>query len=258
MKKNVLLLIAIIALVSLSFIGCETEIVSQEQNIAGEGPAPVLLRSAGDYVILAKSAVTTVPDSVITGDVGLSPAALSDTEGFSSTLYTGYATSTQITGVLHAADMVSPTSTHLTTAVENMITAYNDAAGRLAPDSLNFGAGEIGGTTLSPGLYKWTSAVTINSNVTIDGGVDDTWIFQVAGNLTIGSNFDVILTGGAQAKNIVWQVSGEVIMGTGAHFEGIVLTQTQITMNTLATMNGRLLAQTLIALNQATVTEPAL
>jgi len=254
MKKNLLIIIAIVVIISFSFMGCEGEIVSQNLNTEGEGPAPVLLRSAGDYVILAKSAVTTVPDSVITGDVGLSPAALSDAEGFSSTLHTA----DQITGVLHAADMVSPTSTNLTTAVENMITAYNDAAGRLAPDSLNLGAGEIGGTSLSPGLYKWTSSVTINSNVTIDGGVDDTWIFQVAGDLTIGSNFDVILTGGAQAKNIVWQVSGEVVMGTGAHFEGIVLTQSQISMNTLSTMNGRLLAQTLIALDEATVTEPAL
>ncbi len=103
-----------------------------------------------------------------------------------------------------------------------------------------------------------TRSVTINSNVTINGSADDTWVFQVQGNLTIGSNFDITLSGGAQAKNIFWQVSGDVTMGTGAHFEGIVLTQKQITMNTGATMNGRMLAQTKIALDQATVTEPVL
>ncbi len=257
MKKLLLLLFAIITIATL-FIGCEAEIATQDKNSVGAGPAPVFLGTASDYTILAKSAITTVPDSVITGDIGLSPAALSDMEGFSTSLFTEYATSTQVTGFVYAADMVSPTSTNLTTAVEDMITAYNDAAGRILPDYMNLGAGEIGGETLSAGLYKWTSSVTINSDVTINGGVDDTWIFQVAGNLTIGSNFNIILAGGAQAKNIVWQVSGEVIMGTGAHFEGIALTQTQITMNTLATMNGRLLAQTLVALDQSTVTQPAL
>ena len=257
MKKILLLFFAIITIATL-FIGCEAEIATQDKNPVGAGPAPVLLGTASNYTILAKSAITSVPDSVITGDIGLSPAALSDMEGFSTSLFTGYATSTQVTGFVYAADMVSPTSTNLTTAVEDMITAYNDAAGRILPDFMNLGAGEIGGETLSAGLYKWTSSVTINSDVTITGGVDDTWIFQVAGNLTIGSNFNVILAGGAQAKNIVWQVSGEVIMGTGAHFEGIALTKTQITMNTLATMNGRLLAQTLVALDQSTVTQPAL
>jgi hypothetical protein len=225
---------------------------------AGVGPSPLNLRTAANYVILAKSAISTVPDSVITGDVGLSPAAESYMTGFSQTDATGYATSFQVDGFLYAADMVSPTSTNLTTAVEDMITAYNDAAGRSTPDLLNHGAGEIGSLTLAPGLYKWTSSVTIGSDVTIQGGANDTWIFQIAGDLSLSSNFDVILSGGAQAKNIFWQVSGEVTMGTGSHFEGIVLSMTNITMNTGASINGRLLAQTQIALDQATVTNPVL
>jgi hypothetical protein len=225
---------------------------------AGTGPTPVNLRTAANYAILAKSAISTVPDSVITGDVGLSPAAESYMTGFSQTDATGYATSFQVSGFLYAADMADPTPMNLTTAVEDMITAYNDAAGRSTPDLLNHGAGEIGGLTLAPGLYKWTSSVTIGSNVTINGGANDTWILQIDNDLSIGADFDVILSGGAQAKNIIWQVAGEVTMGTGSHFEGIVLTLTSITMNTGASINGRLLAQTQIALDQATVTNPAM
>jgi len=225
---------------------------------AGSGPAPVNLGTAANYVMLAKSAISTVPDSVITGDVGLSPAAESYMTGFSQTDATGYATSFQVAGFLYAADMAPPTSSNLTTAVEDMMTAYTDAAGRSTPDFLNQGAGEIGSLSLAPGLYKWTSSVTIGSDVTINGGSNDVWIFQVSGDLTLSSDFDVILSGGAQAKNIFWQVSGEVIMGTGSHFEGIVLCETNITMNTGSSINGKLLAQTQIAIDQSTVTNPSL
>ena len=253
MKNFLAALLAIIAL-SLVFIGCDSTIGSEN---FGTGSEAVNLRSAGNYVILAKTAVSTVPASVITGDIGLSPAAASYFTGFSQIDAIGYAESTQVTGFLYAADMVSPTSSNLTTAVEDMMTAYNDAASRSDPDYLNHGAGEIGSLTLAPGLYKWTNSVTIGSDVTIAGSADDTWVFQISGDLSIGNDFDVILTGGAQAKNIFWQVAGETIMGTGSHFEGIVLCMTQITMNTLATINGRLLAQTQVALDRATVTNPA-
>lgn len=226
---------------------------------AGIGPSPVLLGTAGNYVILAKTAISTVPGSVITGDVGISPAAESYMTGFSQTDATGYATSPQVTGFLFAADMAPPTNTNLTTAVENMLTAYSDAADRINPGQLNYNAGELGGQTLNAGLYKWTSSVTTTgSDVTISGGANDTWIFQITGDLSVDSNLKVILSGGAQAKNIVWQVAGEVVLGTGSHFEGIILCETKITMNTGASMNGRLLSKTQVALDQATVTKPAL
>lgn len=224
---------------------------------AGDGPSPVNLGTAANFVILAKSAISTIPNSVITGDVGLSPAAKSYLTGFSQTDATGYATSTQVVGNLYASNMAVPTPVNLTTAVENMITAYNDAFGRIDPDYLDVGAGEIGSSTLTPGLHKWTTSVTIGSNVTINGGANDIWIFQIAGDLNLSDNFEVILSGGAQAKNIVWQVSGTVTMGADSHFEGIVLCMTSITMNTGASMNGRLLSQTQIDLDQATVTNPA-
>lgn len=221
------------------------------------GPAPVLLGMAGDYVILAKTAVSTVPASAITGDIGLSPAATSYLTGFSLTMVgTLSATSPQVTGFLYGADMTTPTNSNLTTAVSNMEAAYTDAAGRPTPDYLNLGVGEIGGRILSPGLYKWTTGVTISSDVTINGGANDVWVFQIPGTLEISPAKNVFLSGGAQAKNIFWQVAGTVNIGAGAHFEGIILSQTAITMESGASMKGRALAQTSVILDTNVVTKP--
>jgi hypothetical protein len=224
---------------------------------AAKGPASVDLGAAGNYVILATSGVSTVPASVITGDVGLSPAATSFLTGFSLTMVgTTSATSPQVTGFLYGADMTTPTSSILTTAVTNMGTAYTDAAGRPTPDFLNLGAGEIGEQTLVPGLYKWTSGVTASTDVTVSGGPNDVWIFQIPGNLLLSPAKKVFLSGGAQASNIFWQVAGAVRIGTTAHFEGIILSQTSITLETGASINGRLLAQTAVILDTSTVTAP--
>jgi hypothetical protein len=135
-----------------------------------------------------------------------------------------------------------------------MEAAYNDAAGRINPDVLNLGAGEIGGLTLAPGLYNWSTGVSISNDVTLAGGPHDVWIFQVAGSLVQASATKVRLSGGALAKNVFWQCSGPVAIGTTAHSEGTILAKTMIAMNTGASMNGRLLAQTQVTLQQNTVT----
>lgn len=211
--------------------------------------AAVKLGTAGNYVILAKTAINNSSTSAITGDLGLSPAATSYITGLSLTDLTGYASSAQVTGKIFASDMAVPTPINLTTAVENMITAYNDAAGRPTPDFLELGTGNIGGETLVPGLYKWTRTVTLPSDVTISGGADDVWIFQIAGDLTMSSSVKVILKGGAQAKNIFWQISGEATFGATSHFEGVILSMTGITFQTGASLNGRALAQTAVILD---------
>jgi len=144
----------------------------------------------------------------------------------------------------------------LTTAVGDMQTAYTDAAGRISPDFLNLGAGNIGGKTLTPGLYKWTSALFIPTDITISGGPDDIFIFQVAGTLTMSNAVRITLAGGAQAKNIFWQTSGAVTLGTTSHFEGNILSQTGINMQTGASINGRMLAQTAVTLQMNTVVIP--
>ncbi len=211
--------------------------------------AVVDLGSAADYVIIAKTAINNTSTSAITGDLGLSPAATSYITGLALTNATGFATSTQVTGKLYAADMAAPTPTNLTTSVNNMITAYNDAAGRTLPDFIELGSGNIGGKTLTPGLYKWASNVTIPTSMVISGGANDVWIFQIAGNLTMSSAVNITLSGGAQAKNIFWQVAGQATLGTTSHFEGIILSMTGITLQTGATLNGQVLAQTAVILD---------
>jgi hypothetical protein len=226
---------------------------------AARGPSPVRLGTAGNFAVLAKTGVSTVPQSAITGDIGLSPAAATYLTGFSlvADATNVFATSPQVTGRLYAASDAVPTPSNLTTAVSNMEAAYTDAASRPTPDFLELGTGNIGGRTLAPGLYKWTSTVTIPNDVTLSGGANDVWILQTTGDLTQSANKRVTLTGGALAKNVFWQVAGKATFGAGSHFEGVLLVKTEATLQTGATMNGRLLAQTQVALQQATVTQPA-
>jgi hypothetical protein len=227
---------------------------SFETAAAGQGPAPVSLGTAGNFVILAKTAVSTVPASIITGDVGISPAAETYLTGFSQTDATGYATSPQVTGFLYAADMTVPTPSNMTTAISDMEAAYTDAAGRVGPVDLV--TAEIGGRTdLTPGLYNYTGTVLISSDLVLTGAANDVWIFQMTNDLSIAANKSITLAGGALPGNVFWQVAGEVNMQAGAHFEGVILSQTAIKMVTGASMNGRLLAQSQVALDQNTVTE---
>jgi len=223
-----------------------------------KGPAAVDLKTAGNYVILAESAISDVPTSAVTGDIGISAGLAAAITGFTVT-YVGGATSataTEVVGKVYAADYGVPTPANLTAAVAAKLAAYNDAKNRVTPDFSELGAGEIGGKTLVPGLYKWTSAVTISTDVTLSGGANDTWIFQTTGVLTQASAKKVILTGGAQAKNIVWQVAGGVTLGTTAQFSGIILSGTDITLDAGATVTGRLLATTAVHLISSTVTQP--
>lgn len=248
--KNLLSTFAIAAVVLM------TSCANDDDTDNTSGPAAVELGTSGNYVILAKTSIANTPTSAIEGDMGISPAAGSFITGFALTDATGYATSPQISGRIYAADMASPTSSNLTVAVENMITAYDDAAGRPSPDFTELGTGNIGGKTLTPGLYKWTSSVTLPTDVTISGGPNDVWIFQIAGNLTSSAGVKIKLEGGAQAKNIFWQVAGYTIFGTTSHFEGVVLSKTGITFQTGASFKGRALAQTAVILDANTVTQP--
>jgi hypothetical protein len=219
-------------------------------------PTAVQLRSAGTFAILAQSAITNVPPSAINGDVGISPAAASSITGFPLTNVGDNLTTPEVVGEVFAADLLTPTPGELTTAVADMLTAFSDAAGRSNPDFKELGAGAIGGLTLTPGVYNWTTVVNVASDVTISGGANDVWIFQTSKDLTLAAGKKMILSGGAQAKNIVWQVAGFVELGTTSHAEGIMLSQTAIHLKTGSSIKGRLLAQTAVTLEQSTVTEP--
>ena len=219
---------------------------------AGRGPAPVNLRSAGNFAILAQSQASNVPTSAVTGDVGLSPAT-----GAGIGL-----TCAQVTGAVYSVDAAGPLPcvlvdpTRLTAAIGDKNLAYTDAAGRAA-DVTELGGGNIGGLNLGPGTYKWSSSVLIPTNLTLTGGPNDVWIFQIAQGISVSSGAQVILAGGALAKNVFWQTFAAADIGTTVKFSGIILSQTAINMKTGASINGRLLAGTAVTLEQNTVTQPA-
>ena len=221
--------------------------------------APVNLGTAGNFVILAKTGVSTTGTTAVVGDVGASPVAATYLTGFSliADATNTFSRSLYVTGKLYAADYATPTPAVMTTAISDMETAFTDAAGRTTPDFTELGAGDISGQTLVPGLYKWGTGVLItNAGVTLSGGPEDVFIFQIAGNLTVNNSAMVTLIGGAQAKNVFWQVSGQATLGTAADFKGIILSQTLISLNTGAKMNGRALAQTAVTLNATAITAP--
>lgn len=227
-------------------------------NLAA-GPSPVYLGTAGDYVALSKTGISTTGVTAITGDVGVSPVAATYITGFTLSLDPTniFSTSPYVTGKLYAADYAVPTPSNLTTAVLDMETAYTDAAGRTLPDFTELHAGDLSGQTLVPGLYKWGTGVLINGGVTLAGGANDVWIFQIAQDLTVGNAAMVTLSGGASIKNIFWQIAGQTTLGTTADFKGIILCKTLIEVNTSAVINGRLLAQTAITLDANAITQPA-
>jgi hypothetical protein len=224
-----------------------------------EATLPVNLGTAGNYVILSKAGISTMPDSTITGSLGVSPAAASYITGFSLVEDASkvFSTSTQVTGKIYAADYASPTHANLTTAIGDMQTAFTDAAGRAA-NVTELGAGNIGGMTLTSGVYKWGTGLLIPTDLTLSGSATDVWIFQVAQGLTVDNGIHVSLVGGAVSKNVFWVVAGASSLGTTSQFEGVLLGMTSIALKTGASVDGRLLAQTAVTLEGSTVVEPAL
>jgi hypothetical protein len=233
---------------------------SKSYTPASPACATVNLGSAGSFAVLAKSAISTVPSSAITGDVGLSPAAATFITGFSETADSSnvFSISPQVTGKIYASTYAPPTPSNMTVAVLDMEAAFTAAAGHAPGLGLtDLGAGNVGGMTLAPGCYKWGTGLLVPTDVTLTGSATDVWVFMIAQDLVVSSGVQVILAGGALAKNVFWQVSGLVTVGTTAHLEGVVLSQTAITLATGASINGRLLAQTAVALDQNIVVQPA-
>jgi hypothetical protein len=116
--------------------------------------------------------------------------------------------------------------------------------------------GNIGSMTLTAGVYKWGTGLLIPTDLTLTGSATDVWIFQISQNLTVSSAAKVVLTGGALARNVFWQVAGLTDLDTTSHLEGVVLCQTSIALHSGATINGRLLAQTAVTLDHNTVVRP--
>ncbi|MEX2117275.1 MAG: ice-binding family protein [Bacteroidota bacterium] len=211
----------------------------------------VNLRSTASFVILAGSLISNVPTSAITGDVGLSPAARSFITGFGLT---------EVTGTIYASDDAAPVPAMLTTAKGDLTAAYNDAAGRTATDIVPL-AGNIGGLTLTPGLYKSTGSLEISSgDLTFDarGNANAVFIIQIASTLTTTSGRQVILSGGAKSSNIFWQVGTSATLGTTSVFKGNIMADQSISLNTGATIEGMVLARiAAVTLKGNTLVRPA-
>jgi hypothetical protein len=221
------------------------------------GPAGLNLGTAAEYAILAKSEIAMIPASTVIGDLGLSPAEGALLTGFTLTMggTHEYATASEVIGNIYAANYKAPTPTNLTAAVTDMEFAYTEAAS-LWPDMTGLGAGNIGGMTLSPGVYNWDGNLSIPTDVSLHGCERDVWIFQVGGDLSMNHKANIRLVDGADAKNVFWQVEGMVDIGPAAHLEGILLTRGAVKLHMGASVTGRLLVQSRVDLEGSTVIVP--
>jgi hypothetical protein len=204
------------------------------------GPAIVALGTAAPFVILAGSTVTSTGATAITGDLGVSPG----------TAVTGFPPGT-VSGTIHAGDAAAAL------AQTALTVAYNDAAAR-STDPIGV-SGDLTGLTLSPGLYKSTSSLAITGTLTLDalGDPDAGFILQMATTLTTAPGSQIILSGGAQASNIFWQVGSSATLGTNSVFVGTILADQSITLNTGARLDGRALTRIgAVTLDNNIVTAP--
>jgi Ice-binding-like len=189
---------------------------------AQAGPAIVFLGSAGTYAVLGASTVTSTGPTVVNGDLGVWPG----------TAYVAGTPPATVNGSIHPGDVIAE---H---AQASLAVAYKDAAGRsTAPISV---AGDLGGKTLAPGLYKSTSSLALTGTLTLHG--NGVYIFQVASALTVGTGGTVVLSGGATAANVFWQVGSSATLGTTADFKGTIMALASVTLDTGARLNGRALA----------------
>ncbi|MBI5539432.1 MAG: DUF3494 domain-containing protein [Bacteroidia bacterium] len=260
MKTKIILTIVALASVVI-FAGCKKE----DSTPAGVNPIviplqtiiqpTVNLNSTVDFVILAGSLISNVPTSAITGDIGLSPAAGSKITGFGGGEITGTTYTVDASGPAGSV----PNAVGLSAAKGDLTTAYNDAAGRTSTDIVLL-AGNIGGLTLTPGLYKSSGSLEISSgNLTFDakGNSDAVFIIQIASTLNTTSGRQIILSGGAKASNIFWQVGTSASLGTTSIFKGTIMADQSISMNTGAVIEGRLLARiAAVTLKSNTIVKP--
>src|SRR3984957_12800464 len=203
--------------------------------------APVGLGTAGSFAVLAGTTVTNTGPSSISGDLGVSPG----------TAVTGFPPGIVSNGTIHRADGVAGG------AQSDLTTAYNDAAGR--SPTANVPAFIGAGQTLAPGVYKASSSLDVGGSLTLNAGGDPNavFIFQAASTLVTDSASSVILTNGAQACNVFWQVGSSATLGTGSDFVGTILALTSISVNTGDTVAGRALARNgAVTLDDDTITSP--
>jgi hypothetical protein len=231
--KAVVFILGVVGVSCALMIGCKnddpapvnTQVIPVQTTVHNN----VSMAGSSNMVMLAGSSYTSTGATNITGDIGLSPGT--SIGGFPPGI---------LNGTQHINDEMA------NQAKLDLTAAYNDAAGRTSTDIVTI-SGNIGGLTLTPGLYKSTSSLAISSgDLTFDakGDANAVFIIQIASTLTTTSGRKVILSGGALAANIFWQVGSSATFGTTSVFKGTIMAMQSITFNTGATLDGKALART--------------
>jgi hypothetical protein len=203
-------------------------LMTANRAAAQGGPATVFLGSAAPFAVLGGSTVTSTGPTIINGDVGV----------WAGTAYVPGTPAATVNGTIHAGDTVAQ---H---AQASLLVAFNDAAGRTTAP-INVDAADLGGRTLAPGLYKSHSSLAITGDLTLNanGNPNAVWIFQVGSALTVNGSARVILSGGATAGNVFWQVGSSATLGSHSAFKGTIMAYASITIVSGATLDGRALAR---------------
>jgi len=241
-SKTWLILLALMVVFLLAYSGKVTGAYFSDgetstNNILRVKTAP-LFGSADSFVILAYSTVTNTGITTVTGDLGVSPMAS----------VVGFPPGT-VSGTIHAADATAAQ------AQTDLTTAYTDSAGRTPFTTVT--GDTLGGLVLTPGIYRG-GALSLTGTLTIMGGATDIWIFQTASTLETAGSSQIVLSGGAKASNVYWQVGSSATLGANSIFKGNIMAYASITLYSGAALEGRILAQTAaVTLNANTITKPA-
>ena len=209
------------------------------------------LGQASDFAILAYASITSKPSSSIDGKVGLFPGTRKQISLDGTEVIGGSA------DIFGSDDETQPINL-LSNAKVDMVSAYKDAIG-LTPDEdkISLFGGNLAGKILTPGCYKWNEDLIISNDFTLIGSENDVWIFKVSADLKVAKDVHLILAGGANAKNIFWQVAGSAVLESSSVFAGTIITQQFVEMKNHAFLNGRAFAKNgYIILDHATIKKP--
>ncbi|MEO7374601.1 MAG: ice-binding family protein [Terrimesophilobacter sp.] len=211
--------------------------VTPGSHSAHAAESSVGLGNAGSFAVLAASTVTNTGPTIVSGDLGVNAGSA----------VTGFPPGIVNSGAIHATDTLSGL------AQNDLVTAYDDAAGRTPTAS---GLSALDGMTLVPGVYAG-GALSLGGTLTLNGSATDVFIFQATSTLDAGAGSHVLLTGGASACNVFWQVASSAVLHTGADFAGTIMALTSVSADTGATITGRLMARTgAVTLDTNVITRP--